>query len=127
MRQPYEYPKLQVAGNDFLRRQEIKRVQHHLVRATTLGLSATLTIDEWMKTLEHFDGRCAFCVIGPYKVIEHFIPLEHGGGTTFSNCVPSCSSCNNSKKNIHPRTITGNNRMYEAIQRVQAYLQTIDR
>jgi hypothetical protein len=49
-------------------------------------------MEQWLKTLEYFDHKCAYCG-GNYEVIEHYLPI-HKAGTTVSNCVPACFSCN---------------------------------
>lgn len=51
-----------------------------------------LTMEQWLETLDYFDYRCAYCG-GNYEVIEHYLPV-HKAGTTVSNCVPACFSCN---------------------------------
>jgi hypothetical protein len=61
--------------------------------AKRLGLEATLTIEQWDTTVEHFGNRCAYCA-GPWSVVEHATPTVHGGGTTVANCLPACQSCN---------------------------------
>lgn len=66
--------------------------------ARTYGYRATLTIDEWMRTLEHFGGLCAYCRKWPFSEMDHLVPLGHGGWTTADNCVPACKGCNSSKR-----------------------------
>ena len=67
-----------------------------LARARAAGLAATLTDEEWEVTVAHFNDRCAYCR-GPWCLVEHATPLEHGGPTTAVNCLPACASCNMSK------------------------------
>jgi hypothetical protein len=73
-------------------------------RAENLGLPATLTEDEWQKTMDHFGGKCAYCKTAEADIIEHFVPLARGGGTTPGNCLPACGPCNTEKSNLagHP-------------------------
>lgn len=69
-------------------------------RAKHFGLVADLTVDQWMELLEVSEGRCYHCrnAVGADKlVIDHIIPVTRGGGTTFSNIVPSCRFCNGSR------------------------------
>ena len=54
------------------------------------GRHDLLTMEQWLETLEYFDYSCAYCG-GPFEVIEHYL---RGAGTTVSNCVPACFSCN---------------------------------
>ena len=65
-------------------------------RAKERGLAGTLTTLDWQRTLEFFHNQCAYCG-EPAWTIDHFEPLFLGGGTTHSNCVPSCLSCNGRK------------------------------
>lgn len=71
-------------------------IQPALDVARRRGLPSTLTLEEWMRTIEHFQDRCAYCV-RDWDVVEHVTPLDEHGGTTVANCVPACHSCNISK------------------------------
>jgi uncharacterized membrane protein len=85
--------------------REIQRVRSQNWRAKKAGEPATLTIAEWLETLEAFHHHCAYCQTGPYELMEHYIPIGQGkkdGGTTSKNCVPSCFKCNVQKSNRHP-------------------------
>lgn len=64
-----------------------------LRRAQRAGLAATLTIGQWQATVDHFGNRCAYCD-GPWSIIEHATPIDLGGGTTRTNCLPVCVPCN---------------------------------
>lgn len=97
---------------------ELKRLQQNLDRAIEAGTPATLTIDEWIKTLEHFNYKCSYCG-KDYEVLEHYIPVSKGGGTTKDNCVPACASCNNLKRSKHP-----DNLKQKDFKRIGVYLQT---
>lgn len=74
-------------------------------RAKKKGLRADLTLHEWIGTLLDFHWKCAYCP-NPYNALEHFVPIALDGGTTKSNCVPSCKSCNSHKSYVHPDSIT---------------------
>lgn len=104
-------------------RKEAKRVAYHLARASKLALPALLTLDQWMATLEYFGWKCAYCGQGEYEVFEHFIPLFHGGGTTYNNCVPACMRCNARKNDLHPSVFQ--EKMGDAIQHIQNYLKSL--
>lgn len=99
-------------------------VNSHLLRARRAGLPATLTIEQWFYTLEFFGGFCAYCQRKPGIILEHFIPLSLGGGTTSDNCIPSCYSCNARKRDRHPDT--GELLSKEALERVRSYLVSVD-
>lgn len=88
------------ASDDVTR--ESRRVQYQLARARQAGVEASLTVSEWLKAIKHFNGLCAYCRKEPFDVLEHYIPISQGGGTTADNCVPACFSCNSRKGNRHP-------------------------
>ncbi len=85
--------------------REARRVRFHLDRAREQRRPATLTAEQWMRTLSHYHRRCAYCEDGPYEVLEHTVPLALGGGTTEENCVPACRACNSLKASRHPDAI----------------------
>lgn len=102
------------------------KVQSQNKRAKNARLLATLTLDQWLETLKHFKWRCAYCKKGNYTVLEHFVPIIHGGGTTWDNCVPSCTRCNAIKQSWNPLAdwgpgFTG---IEDGIEVVRAYLET---
>lgn len=105
--------------------EEARRVKSHNSRAKKVHLPATLTLEQWLETLDHFDWKCAYCS-GKYKALEHFIPLNHGGGTTWDNCIPACSKCNVLKQAWNPLSEWGPDltTIKDGIERVQAYLAT---
>lgn len=55
------------------------------------GYIGDLTLEQWIETVEEFNGLCAYCGEAPYVYMEHYIS---GGSTTKSNCVPTCAACN---------------------------------
>lgn len=78
--------------------RETDRVRGQLNQAHTLGAAATLTLVEWLITLEDFDWRCAYCQICPFQVMSHVVPLPDGG-TMPENCVPACYGCKTRYRN----------------------------
>jgi 5-methylcytosine-specific restriction endonuclease McrA len=77
--------------------REKARLQTQLARAESKGLAATLSLEEWLQTLADFGGLCAYCQERPFEHLEHFIPIDAGGGTSVDNCIPACGKCNWSK------------------------------
>lgn len=106
------------------RRNESKVVLFHNKRAEVVALPATLTVEEWKMTLEYFHHACAYCEVNSYQVLEHFVPPPEVRGTTSSNCVPACVSCNSIKGDQDPRVVSPTSALAGALQRVQIYLQT---
>ena len=82
------------------------QISGHLARAREANTAATLTVGEWAATIAQFHKKCAYCRIRPFQVLEHFLPISLGGGTTADNCVPSCTQCNTKKNRMHPHTFT---------------------
>lgn len=104
---------------------DIEREMHIVLinckRATKIGLPATLTADDWIKTLKYFSGMCAYCLIRPYQVLEHFLPIAIAG-TTKNNCVPACNTCNARKRSHLPHEVRCI--AQEDLERVKLYLET---
>ncbi len=104
-------------------RFEWNRLHQHLRRARKRGQPATLTMSQWRRIVTTFDGKCAYCQEKSYEVLEHVIPLGQAGrGTTATNCVPACQSCNIIKS--HPEWSSFQEKyMAGAINRVKRYLR----
>jgi 5-methylcytosine-specific restriction endonuclease McrA len=103
---------------------ERRKVKYHNTRASRANLPATLTLEQWLETLDHYNWRCAYCQ-GAYSVLEHFIPLGHGEGTVWGNCVPACYKCNTLKQAWNPLSNWGTNldMIREGIDQAKIYLQ----
>lgn len=97
---------------------ESKRVRDHNERASRLGQPASLTLREWLATLEHFAWVCAYCG-GSFECLEHLETVQRAG-TTASNCVPSCHRCNMRKGN---KTYSSLRRVFgaETMDRVESW------
>lgn len=93
------------------------------LRALWADLPGNLTIDQWRQTVADFGGMCAYCQTRPYIDLEHFIPVELGGGTTVGNCVPACKSCNGRKRRKHPDELD-DEVWHGRIGQIRAYLAT---
>lgn len=57
-----------------------------------------LTDEQWEIALAYFDYKCAYCSKSGEMTKDHLDPLNNGGKLTFSNVIPSCQSCNSSKR-----------------------------
>lgn len=100
-------------------------VGNHNARARACQLPATLTLEEWSKTVLDFGGLCAYCESESAAVLEHFVPLSKGGGTTAGNCLPACASCDDRKHSKHPSEALSSER-YAALRRYLAIRSTGD-
>jgi hypothetical protein len=104
---------------------QTEKVHRHNARAREQGLPATLTTQEWRKTINHFGSKCAICQSGNYQVLEHFIPLVLGQkGTTADNCIPTCSKCNKLKGDLHPLMLPEVLGLQTRMEEIQTYLAT---
>jgi 5-methylcytosine-specific restriction endonuclease McrA len=103
-------------------RRERDRVLTHLRRAHSAGLPATLTLSAWLHTLQDFSNLCAYCQKRPFEALEHFVPIDAGGGTTAQNCVPTCGRCNYSKGTTNPDSHQLDLFINETRERVRRYL-----
>ena len=56
------------------------QVNNARVRARERGLSATISVDDWRRTLQDFENLCAYCG-EPASTLDHYIPLAHQGGS----------------------------------------------
>ena len=65
------------------------------------GLPNTLTLEQWEAIKRVHKYRCVYCGKKPKILVqEHYIPVSQGGGTTCSNIVPACRSCNSKKHDL---------------------------
>lgn len=58
-----------------------------------------LTDEEWLETVDHFDGCCAYCGENKKLTYDHFHPFSKGGDFMKGNIIPCCKTCNSSKLN----------------------------
>ncbi|WP_353963743.1 HNH endonuclease [Streptomyces sp. NBC_00237] len=55
-----------------------------------------LTEVQWEALISLYGGLCAYCC-QPAEVIDHIVPMNHGGTHSVDNVVPACSPCNLAK------------------------------
>jgi len=84
--------------------REIDRVNAQIFRARAMHVEATLTLMDWLITLEYFHWQCAYCASMPFQVMSLVVPLPEGR-VTADNCVPACYSCRTSKKRENTRVL----------------------
>jgi 5-methylcytosine-specific restriction endonuclease McrA len=105
--------------------QEIDVVKRHNERAIGQGLPGTLTLNEWVKTLDSLEWKCAYCG-GEYEELDHWIPLAaRQRGTTKLNCIPACSRCNRKKGSLHPSSIGESSLSPAAHQKIQQHMRQL--
>ena len=79
-------------------KRERSKIANAKFRAERLGLLSSITLVEWLSTLDRYKSKCAYCG-ADYEEIHHFIPISKGGGSTAENLIPACRRCNHTKKN----------------------------
>ncbi len=99
--------------------RETRRLKMHLREARQNNNVASLTLKQWLASLDYFQWRCAYC-LEPYVSLDHFVPSCLGGETSKSNCVPSCSACNTNKSKKHPNKLK--NFSVDRLNYIRAYL-----
>lgn len=101
----------------------VPKIGPHMSRARVAGLPATLSLEDWTRTVADFAGLCAYCNEAPARVVEHFIPLHMGGGTTAGNCLPACMACNASKHGKLPHELSGERFAPRRLEELRVYLR----
>ncbi len=65
------------------------------------ALSATpISATEWLRLLEAWDCRCAYCGQVGTLTQDHVVALHNGGAHSLDNVVPACLSCNARKSDF---------------------------
>lgn len=94
-----------------------QRIQGQNQRAKKAGARHDLTLEQWQETLEYFNYKCAYCGKREYEFIEHYLSVSVAG-TTASNCVPACASCNVQKD------VQGHTLIFYQNKRVLSFLES---
>lgn len=79
--------------------QIVRRNLENKRRARKAQNGGTMTVAEWKQILEACSSKCYWCQ-REYKRLtqDHVVPISRGGRHEASNVVPSCKSCNSSKR-----------------------------
>lgn len=73
------------------------KLQHKKKREKMNQLPYTLTEDEWIQCLEHFNYSCAYCGSVSNIQKDHFVSIFNDGSYSKDNILPACGFCNPSK------------------------------
>ena len=65
-------------------------------------MAGDLSVKQLVAIKRELRKRCAYCGQQCTGVLEHYVPVYLGGGTTASNVLLSCRSCNARKGYKHP-------------------------
>lgn len=111
------------------------RITNQNMRARQRGLVMQFTNDDWKRALDYFNECCAYC--GEQRDFwhtieaDHFIPLASPMcvGTTASNMIPACRSCNSSKSASDPvewlNRKFGKRKAAQILKRINAYFEWV--
>jgi 5-methylcytosine-specific restriction endonuclease McrA len=68
------------------------------------GLPSTFNTKHWETAQQYFGWRCAFCGERHAEHADHWIPISSDAcpGTTPTNMIPLCATCNCSKNDTDP-------------------------
>lgn len=79
--------------------RESHNISEQRREAKKRSLPYSLTVHQWADIKNHFNNECCYCGRRLPLAKDHFLALNNGGEFTINNIVPSCISCNSSKKN----------------------------
>jgi len=82
----------------FSKNKDKTSMAYNKYRSTKLSLPFTLTTPQWNTIKSCFNNKCAYCGRELPLAKEHFIALSKLGECTINNIIPSCRSCNSSKR-----------------------------
>jgi len=92
------------------------------------GGESELTQEEWEFAQKYFNGRCCYCgELTSDLTKDHVKPLKNDGTMTFDNVVPSCRSCNSSKKDKEMMSWYQSTDFYDKhrMQKIHEYLDFV--
>lgn len=111
------------------------QADHARRRARKKELPDTFTGEEWAHCLEWWGNCCAYCDCHQSTqkralAADHYIPLinDLSPGTTASNLVPACQSCNSSKNDSLPEEWLRRkfpDHAHEILARIEAYFRSL--
>ena len=84
----------------------------------------TLTVAEWHRCLEFFNG-CAYCGSTQNICQDHFFPLNSGGTYTLDNILPACKSCNSRKQDKEPSNWIDSYVAFEKVEKIIKYFEEV--
>jgi 5-methylcytosine-specific restriction endonuclease McrA len=111
--------------NNRYRGNAIGNVQNSLIRNILKNLGdESFNKDDWIKTKEYFNNKCAYCNSEGELVIEHAIPInkEKLGEHKIGNIIPSCKKCNSEKGDKDYREFLEGK--IDAINKIEAYMSS---
>jgi 5-methylcytosine-specific restriction endonuclease McrA len=111
--------------NSRYRGNAIGNAQNLLIRNILSNLgNESFTEEDWIKTKNFFNQKCAYCGSETELIIEHAIPInkEKLGEHRLGNIIPSCKKCNSSKSNKDYKEFLEDNK--DAIKIIEEYMES---
>jgi 5-methylcytosine-specific restriction endonuclease McrA len=112
-------------SNSRYRGNHIGNSQNLLIRNILSNLGTeSFNEDDWNKTKDFFNNKCAYCGSDGSLTMDHAIPInkEKLGEHRIGNIVPSCKNCNETKANKDFKEFLGNNEI--AIKAIEKYMES---
>lgn len=78
-------------------RQSHKDAVHRRRARLRHGDHLKVSLRDWTRIVNRYQGLCAYCQVSPYEHQDHVIPISKGGRHSIGNLLPACSTCNLSK------------------------------
>lgn len=87
-----------IYGAEYRRRPEVRTIRMAKNREwkACRKIAGTHSEADWLRTLNRFGGRCAYCP-DPATTRDHIMPISRGGSNYIGNIHPACARCNSSK------------------------------
>lgn len=79
---------------------EVLRAKSNAYRARVRHAEGRFTSAEWLRLVERYEGKCAYCGEGGPLEVDHRVPLSRGGTNAIDNLLPACRSCNGRKHQL---------------------------
>lgn len=77
---------------------ELKAASQARRYARRFGNGGSHTQEQWAAKCAAFNHRCAYCGEARPLTRDHDVPLSRGGRDDIANIIPSCLSCNSTKR-----------------------------
>lgn len=72
-------------------------------RCKAAGVEVSANTQQVKEILALANGKCLYCCNESKLCIDHFVPINKGGGHVVDNLIPCCLSCNSKKRDSEPK------------------------
>jgi HNH endonuclease len=86
-------------------RRDYDHERYYRCRCRLYGLQPVVEQFSRKDVVEHYGNRCAYCTVGDFESLDHFVPVGAGGPHTLGNARPCCRSCNSLKFWLYDRPL----------------------